>query len=850
MATTATARKQGALQRRRIIERPRLCALLDGSKARVRTLIAPAGYGKTTLAEQWVGRDGRRGPWFTARRASTDVAALALGLARASTDVVPGCDDRLREHLRALPAPADNIEVLAEILGEDLESWPPEAWLVLDEYQEIAGAGNAERFVAALVAASPVQLLIASRQRPAWVTSRTLLYGEAFELTQADLAMDAEEAAEVLAERSAPSASGLVALANGWPAVIGLASVSTAEIDDRQQVPESLYRFFAEEVFRALGDEVQAGLGLLAVAPVLDRELAAELLGADSVDSVCPAALDVGILVERGTQLELHPLARAFLEERSEHLALSPSREAAERCLAYYRRRRDWDAAFDLITRRGLSEQLEPVLLEALDELLDSARLSTIEAWCALAAESKMGAPVFSLARSEVALRHGRLAEAQAYAEKAAIEPSILTFRALSTAGRAAHLASREEKALELYGRAETAASTEMTRREALWGQLICAIELELPEAAEMLEQLNASVRLSDPRDAVRSAACGLNYQLKFGSLDLAEADLASELVEAMSDPLVSSSFQGVYSNALALSARYVEALEVATAFLAVARRYRLDFAMPYAHCSLAMACAGLREWQRAEQHLDEALAAARAGKNAYAEQVVYAVRVRTLTQEGRVEMALSHQLPSLRSSLSAARAEVLCSRALGLASIGRSEEALSLVQQVQGSTHAIESAVLCVAVEAIAALKRRDKDALDHVTALEEKAFTTGAVDLLVAAYRSAPELLAVLLRSSRHPERLAHLIREAHDEDLARTLGHSVGVNDDPRFLLSPREREVYGLLREGLTNLQIASVLFITEGTVKVHAHHIYDKLGIRSRTALAIRAALERADQATS
>ena len=62
--------------------------------------------------------------------------------------------------------------------------------------------------------------------------------------------------------------------------------------------------------------------------------------------------------------------------------------------------------------------------------------------------------------------------------------------------------------------------------------------------------------------------------------------------------------------------------------------------------------------------------------------------------------------------------------------------------------------------------------------------------------------------------------------------------------------REREVYDLLGQGLTNLQIAQLLFISEGTVKVHVHHIYDKLGIRSRTALAVQAALERSDQATS
>jgi ATP/maltotriose-dependent transcriptional regulator MalT len=44
---TATVGTTRTLQRRRIIERPRLLALLNESTAKVRTLVAPAGYGKS-----------------------------------------------------------------------------------------------------------------------------------------------------------------------------------------------------------------------------------------------------------------------------------------------------------------------------------------------------------------------------------------------------------------------------------------------------------------------------------------------------------------------------------------------------------------------------------------------------------------------------------------------------------------------------------------------------------------------------------------------------------------------------------------------------------------------------------
>jgi len=53
--------------------------------------------------------------------------------------------------------------------------------------------------------------------------------------------------------------------------------------------------------------------------------------------------------------------------------------------------------------------------------------------------------------------------------------------------------------------------------------------------------------------------------------------------------------------------------------------------------------------------------------------------------------------------------------------------------------------------------------------------------------------------------------------------------------RPTLSPREAEILQLLAEGLANRQISKRLFISEATVKTHLVHIYDKLGVDSRTA---------------
>jgi len=54
-----------------------------------------------------------------------------------------------------------------------------------------------------------------------------------------------------------------------------------------------------------------------------------------------------------------------------------------------------------------------------------------------------------------------------------------------------------------------------------------------------------------------------------------------------------------------------------------------------------------------------------------------------------------------------------------------------------------------------------------------------------------------------------------------------------------LSPREKDIVDLVQRGMRNRQIGERLNLTEGTVKVYLHNIYQKMGVTSRTELVAR-----------
>jgi non-specific serine/threonine protein kinase len=65
----------------------------------------------------------------------------------------------------------------------------------------------------------------------------------------------------------------------------------------------------------------------------------------------------------------------------------------------------------------------------------------------------------------------------------------------------------------------------------------------------------------------------------------------------------------------------------------------------------------------------------------------------------------------------------------------------------------------------------------------------------------------------------------------------GAVVGVRSTPKGILTPRERQIAGLIHQGLSNQEIANGLVISTRTAETHVQHILVKLGLTSRTQVA-------------
>jgi DNA-binding NarL/FixJ family response regulator len=108
-------------------------------------------------------------------------------------------------------------------------------------------------------------------------------------------------------------------------------------------------------------------------------------------------------------------------------------------------------------------------------------------------------------------------------------------------------------------------------------------------------------------------------------------------------------------------------------------------------------------------------------------------------------------------------------------------------------------------------------------------------AMDLLASGDRSGYLLKSRVTNVEEFLETLERIVRGGSvvDPALVQELVASRRVQD-PLDVLSPREREVLGLMAEGRSNAGIAKQLWVTEGTVEKHVHSILGKLRLPEST----------------
>jgi DNA-binding CsgD family transcriptional regulator len=117
----------------------------------------------------------------------------------------------------------------------------------------------------------------------------------------------------------------------------------------------------------------------------------------------------------------------------------------------------------------------------------------------------------------------------------------------------------------------------------------------------------------------------------------------------------------------------------------------------------------------------------------------------------------------------------------------------------------------------------------------------TTGSVQLVDLGAKNGTYLngrrveLAALRAGDRISMGVVELVVGFEDLLEAHSEAEAPGPAEDTR--LRKREREVAELVAEGLTNAAIAERLFISPRTVSTHVTKIYERLGLKSRAALA-------------
>ena len=382
--------RPGAVSRTALVNR-----LRAGRSARAVSVVAPGGYGKTTLLAQWAARDDRPFAWVSLDRRDNDPVVLLRHVAAALNEIIP-VDPRL---LDALNAPNSSIwsSVLprvAALVGE-----ADDFVLVLDDTHEVRSEDSAE--VLAILAEQVPDgsaFVISSRTEPVLVT-RLRSTSTLLEIGASELALTRREAELLLrsagARLSDEAFAELVDRTEGWAGALYLASLSLKrpdtgrEVSGRGTVSGAGDRHFADyfhtEYLCTLDPERLTFLRRTSVLEKMSGALCDAMLESshsfDELESLKRSNLFLVPLDDDGIWYRYHHLFRDLL--RRELLETEPdlAQELGGRAADWLEKHGDAESALELAFDVGDAERAARIFTEIALPTYCTGRAAAVELW-------------------------------------------------------------------------------------------------------------------------------------------------------------------------------------------------------------------------------------------------------------------------------------------------------------------------------------------------------------------------------------------------------------------------------------------------------------------------------------
>jgi LuxR family transcriptional regulator, maltose regulon positive regulatory protein len=400
------------------VRRSRLLDLLDASSTvPVVSLVAPPGYGKTVLLEQWAGRDPRRFAWLTA-------------------------------------SGADAVPAIARLASAWRGSGRPGV-LVLDGAGRSGGGACLQAAIGLLDRLpAPSQVAVAGRVELPEVAGLRA-QGRVVEIGAAELAMDRDEAATLLRsaglEASDAEVAELAGRTEGWPAALYLAALSAraggAGPGHAAELVEG-DRFLADWLQSAVLSELSARQRRFLVrTSVLDRlcgplcdALLASSGSADELESFERSSVPLVPLDRNRRWYRHHNLLRELLRAELERRESSTARELRHRAASWCARNGLPEEAIEYGMRAGDGDLVARLVGEASPRAYQHGRAGGVGRWLDWLDDHQLLGrhPAVAALGAGFHLSGGRLATAERWIDAAAtkrglgpeLEGSLATLRA------------------------------------------------------------------------------------------------------------------------------------------------------------------------------------------------------------------------------------------------------------------------------------------------------------------------------------------------------------------------------------------------------------------------------------